>query len=105
MYASVTQFTVPHLGDDFEVAQEAFERNVVPELRKQAGYEGSYLMRTDRGEGVLITLWEDEAAANASESDGPLADQFEEFTPLLGKIDRGGKRFVVGFADHPVEPD
>ena len=105
MYASVTEFTIPHFGDDFEVAQEAFERNVVPELRKHNGYEGSYLMETDRGEGVLITLWEDEAAANASESDGPLADQIEEFLPLLGKINRAAKRFVVGFADHPVEPD
>lgn len=105
MYASVTQFTIPHFGDDYDVAQETFERNVVPELRKQTGYEGAYFMGTDRGEGMLITLWEDEAAANASESDGPLSEQFDEFLPLLGKIDRAKKRFVIGFADHPVEPD
>jgi hypothetical protein len=103
VYASVTQFTIPHFGDDFEIAQETFERNVVPELRKHAGYEGAYFMRADRGEGMLITLWEDEAAANASESDVPLVEQFDEFLPLLGKIDRAKKRFVVGFADHPVD--
>jgi hypothetical protein len=52
---------------------------------------------------MLITLWEDEAAANASESDVPLVEQFDEFLPLLGKIDRAMKRFVVGFADHLVD--
>ena len=105
MYASVTHFTVPHFGDDFDIAQEMFERNVLPEMRKQTGYEGSYFLRTDRGEGILVTLWEDEAAANASESSGPLGEQMALYIPYLGKISEGRKRFVVGIADHAVEPE
>ena len=103
MYASVTQFTVPHFGDDFDIAQEMFGRKVLPELRKQTGYEGSYFLRTDRGEGILVILWEDEAAANASESGGPMAEQMELFIPYLGTIREGKKRFIVGLADHAVD--
>ena len=105
MYASVTQVTVPHFDDDFSIAQETFERNVVPQLRKQTGYEGAYFMGTNKGEGLVITLWEDETAANASENAGPLADQIDELTSLLGHIDQTAKRFLVNFADHPLVTD
>ena len=105
LYASVTQFTVDFRGDDFDVAQETFERNVLPELRKQVGYEGCYLLRTTRGAGIIIFLWEDEAAAQASESGGPLVEQLQLLMPNLGKVTQTGQRFLVGLADHPVEPD
>lgn len=105
MLASVTQFTVDFRGDDFDVAQAAFERTIVPELRKMNGYEGSYFLRMKRGQGLLISLWEDEASLAASEHSGPLADQMEELVPLLGKIAAKNIHFTVGFADHPVEPD
>ena len=105
MLASVTQFAVDFRGDDFDVAQAAFERNLVPELRKQNGYEGCYFLRTSRGQGLLISLWEDEASLAASEHPGALADEMEELLPLLGKIAAKNIHFNVGFADHPVEPD
>lgn len=105
MYASVTQFTVDFRGDDFDVAQEMFERNVLPELRKQVGYEGCYFLRTERGVGVIMLLWEDEAAAQTSENNGPFAEQIELLMPNLGKVTQTAQRFLVGFADHPVEPE
>ena len=105
MFASVTQFTVDFRGKDLDVAQAAFERNLVPELRKQNGYEGCYFLRTARGQGLMISLWEDEEALNTSEHANAVVGQMEEITPLLGKIAAKNIRFSVGFADHPVEPD
>jgi len=103
--ASVTQFTVDFRGTDFDVAEAAFERKVVPELRKQNGYEGRYFLRTSRGQGLLISLWEDEQALAESEHPGALFDQMQDLIPLLGKIAAKNIRFDVGIADHPVEPD
>jgi hypothetical protein len=104
VYASVTQFTVDFRGDDMNVAQDAFERDVVPEMRKQAGYEGSYFLRTTKGSGVLISLWEDEATAQVSLHSGPFVDQMAALRRVLGKID-DEQTLRVGFADHLVEPD
>ena len=104
VYASVTQFSVDFRGDDFDVAQAAFERSVVPEMRRQAGYEGCYFLRTSRGSGLLISLWEDEAAAQTGAHPGAFTDQMQALRPLLGKV-IGEQSFRVGFADHPVEPD
>ena len=105
MLASVTQFTVDFRGDDFDVAQAAFERTVVPELRKQNGYEGCYFLRMARGQGLMISLWEDEASLAASEHPGALAEQMADLVPLLGKVAAKNIHFTVGFADHPFETD
>ena len=83
------------------VAQDAFERNVVPEMRKQAGYEGSYFLRTPRGVGVLISLWEDEAAAEVGLHSGPFVDQKAALRRVLGKVE-DEQAFRIGFADHPI---
>jgi len=102
VYASVTQFTVDFRGDDMDVAQDAFERDVVPEMRKQAGYEGSYFLRAARGAGVLISLWEDEAAAQVGLHSGPFVDQMAALRRVLGKIG-DEQAFRIGFADHPID--
>ena len=104
MYASVMQFKVDFRGDDFDNAQAAFERTVLPEMRRQPGYEGCYLLKTGRGAGLLISLWEDEAAAQTSGHPGPLLDQKAALRPLLGKV-VGEQTYQIAFADHPVEPE
>lgn len=105
MHATVLSFTVDFRGDDFDTAQTAFERAVVPEMRKQNGYEGCYVLRTSKGEGMLVMLWEDRDAALAAERPGPFFDQMQALIPLLGKTTADAQRYDVAFADHPVEPD
>lgn len=105
MYATVLNFAVDFRGDDFDNALNAFERAVVPEMRKQNGYEGCYVLRTGKGEGMLVLLWEDRAAAIAAERPGSFADQMQALIPLLGKTSADAQRYDVAFADHPVEPD
>jgi hypothetical protein len=101
LYASVTHFTVDPRDINLDIAQGAFERLVVPEMRKQAGYEGCYLLRTERGKGLLIALWEDEPAAISSENSGFYAEQIAKFLPLLGERPPEREYYAVGFADHP----
>jgi heme-degrading monooxygenase HmoA len=105
VYATVLNFTVDFRGDDFDTAQTAFERAVVPEMRKQNGYEGCYVLRTPKGSGMLVMLWEDRASAIAAERSGPFAEQMQALIPLLGETSADAQRYDVAFADHPVEPD
>jgi hypothetical protein len=105
VHATVLKFTVDFRGDDFENAQTAFERVVVPEMRKQNGYEGCYVLRTGRGDGMFVMLWEDRAAALSAERSGPFAEQMKALIPMLGDTTAEAQRYDVAFADHPVEPD
>ena len=103
MYARVTEFDVDPRDIDLDLAQEAFEKLVLPEMRKETGYEGFYLLRTKRGKGLLIALWEDEQAAVSSENTGYYAEQLELWFPLLGKRPPERDLFKVAIADHPEE--
>ena len=103
MYARVTQFTVDPRDIDLDIAQGVFERLVVPEMRKQNGYEGCYLLRAEQGKGMLIALWEDETAAVSSENSGFYAEQIQQLMPLLGTRPPEREYYSVAFADHPME--
>lgn len=102
MHARVTQFKVNPRDIDLDIAQGVFERLVVPELRKQMGYEGCYLLRMASGKGQLITLWESQEAAIASERSGFYAEQVEKLQPLLGSPAEL-EHYDVAFADHTFE--
>ena len=102
MYARVTQFQVDPRDIDLDIAQGVFERLVVPEMRKQMGYQGSYLLRTPDGKGLLVALWESENAAVSSETNGFYAEQLGKLLPLLGRTPPERQYYEVAFADHPV---
>ncbi len=101
MYARVTHFDVVLGEEAFGEAQRALERLVAPELRKQAGYAGCYLMRTQRGKGLLISLWEADDPMRAGDAGGFYARQLEQLQPLLGNHP-STESYGVDFADHPV---
>lgn len=101
MYARVTQFNVDPKDIDLDIAQGVFERLVVPEMRKQPGYEGCYLLRTETGKGIVVALWESEDAAVSSEASGYYAEQLDKLMPLLGTAPQRDY-YRVAFADHPL---
>ena len=104
MHARVTQFHVDPEDIDLDIAQGVFERLVVPEMRKQPGYEGCYLLRTERGKGTVVSLWESEEAAVASETRGYYAEQLSQLMPLLGNAP-DVETYRVAFADHPLSAE
>ena len=126
MHARVTYFDVDPNDDDLAAAWSAFERLVVPEMRKQAGYEGCYLLRGEGGRGLIVSLWESEDAMRSGEANPFYAEQFERFKEESSQpsLMRGWGRFHVeqveklksvpdrepltesygvDYADHPLE--
>ena len=63
MYARVTLFEIDTLRIGLDDALEQYKKLVVPETRKQEGYEGMYVMRTPEGKGLIMSLWSSEEAA------------------------------------------
>ena len=63
-------------------AVELFEKNVLPQCRKQPGFKGAYFL-DDRGTGesVAITFWESEEAMLASERNQFFQQQVAKFIP------------------------
>ncbi len=79
MYARLTQFEIDTLRIGLDEALERFRELVLPELRKQPGYAGLYVMRTPEGRGVLLSLWTSEAAAQAGVESGYYEEQLSKF--------------------------
>ncbi len=82
-------------------AQEAFERHVVPEMRRLPGYDGAYMLREDHTRGLIVMLWETEDTLQSGEATPGLAEQM---TRLQSQLGRRAVSTVseVGYADHPL---
>ncbi len=103
MFARVTTIDVDPQNLSPDLALGLFERLVAPELRKQAGYAGVYVLRRADRLALLISLWETEAAAVGSELTGYYGEQMAKFAPLWGSPP-GHDYYEVVFSDMP-SPD
>ena len=69
MYARVTNVRFP---PEMAAQVTGVARGLEPIRRRQRGFEGlRVLIRRDAGEGIIVSFWETEAGAEASEA-GPL---------------------------------
>ena len=66
-------------------AQEAFERHVVPEMRRLPGYDGAYMLREDHTRGLIVMLWETEDTLQSGEATPGLAEQMTRLQSQLGR--------------------
>lgn len=98
MFARVTMFEIDTLRINVDTALELFKEVVLPELRKQPGYEGLYVMRTPEGRGMLVSLWETETAAQAGIEGGYYDEQVAKFITLL-RQPPGRDHYEVVFID------
>ncbi len=66
MFARVTQVEIDVLRTSVEEAVRRFDAEVLPELRRQPGFEGAAVLANPAGFGTVITLWqrEEDAAPN-----------------------------------------
>lgn len=101
MYARVTLFELDTLRLPLEGALERFRALVAPELRRQPGYAGVYALSTPEGKGLLLTLWDSEAAAAAGEATGFYDEQVAKFLLLL-REPPGRDHYEVIYADVPL---
>ena len=79
-------------------ALERLEEQVLPELRKQQGYKGLYVLSTPEGKGLLMSLWETEEAAEAGVASGYYDEQVAKFITLL-RQPPGRDHYEVVFAE------
>jgi heme-degrading monooxygenase HmoA len=83
MVARVTLAEIDSVRTSVSRAVERFEESVVPELREQPGYEGCYVLATPEGKALVLTLWADEASAEAGVAGGSYGAQVEKFVTLI----------------------
>ena len=100
MFARVTLFEIDTLRISLDDALEKFKELIVPEARKQEGYEGMYVMRTPEGKGVIMSLWASEEAAAAGVTSGYYDEQVAKFVALFS-APAGREHYEVVFAEAP----
>jgi hypothetical protein len=98
MYSRVTQLEVDTLRFGTDEALAVFERDVVPALREQEGYEGAYVLMNPDGKAELITFWETEADAQATPF---YTEQLTQHVTLYRSAP-GRESYEVRFADAPL---
>ena len=83
MFARVTLFEVDTLRISLDSALERFNEQVLPEMRKQEGFEGVYLLRTPEGKGLVMSLCASEETAMASVESGFYDAQIAKFISVF----------------------
>ena len=100
MFARITMLEVDTIRINLDTALERFEELVLPELRKQAGYKGLFVLTTPEGKGLLMSLWETEEAAQAGVVSGFYDEQVAKFITLL-RQPPGRDHYKVMLAEAP----
>ncbi len=100
MFARVTLFEIDTLRINLDDALEQFKKLIVPEARKQEGYEGMYVMHTPEGMGLVMSLWANEEAATAGLTSGYYEQQLAKFVTLF-RVPPGREHYEVVIAEPP----
>jgi hypothetical protein len=105
MIARVLEGEIDAVRMSLDDAVDVVRGSVVPALRDQEGYGGMYLLLTDEGKALAISLWITEEAAEAGTVDSrPLyEDEIEKFTAIY-RAAPGRETYRVALADGPPGP-
>jgi heme-degrading monooxygenase HmoA len=101
MFARVTLVEIDPLRIPVPEAVQRFDELVLPEMRKQPGFEGMYLLATPEGKGMVISLWETAEAAEAGVVSGYYAEQLEKFVTFF-RAPPGREHYEVAIAEVPA---
>jgi heme-degrading monooxygenase HmoA len=103
MVARVTMAELDPVRMSVEEAAEVFRDSVVDALRRQDGYEGAYVLVSPQGQALALTLWRDEAAADAGLAGGRsfYEEQIAKFTTIY-RSPPGREQYDVVVADVPA---
>jgi heme-degrading monooxygenase HmoA len=101
MYARVTLLEIDPVRTDVASAVALFREHVLPDVRRQPGYAGVYVLATEEGKGLLLSLWETPEEADAQAGSGWYAETLSEHMTLF-RSPPGRERYEVVVADVPV---
>jgi len=100
MFARITLFEIDTVRISLDEVLEQFKELIVPEVRKQEGYQGMYVMRTPEGKGVIMSLWASEEAAVAGVTSGYYDEQVAKFVAVF-RAPPGREHYEVVIAEAP----
>jgi hypothetical protein len=101
MVARVTLAEIDAVRMSVARAVERFEASVIPELQREPGYEGCYVLTTPEGKALAVTFWTDDEAAERSLASGLYAAQVDKFVTLM-RTSPGREAYEVSIADAPA---
>jgi heme-degrading monooxygenase HmoA len=103
MIARTTLAEVDAVRMSVDDAVELFRESVLPALREQAGYQGSYVLLSPEGKALVLTFWDTEEAAEAGIAGGRsfYAEQIEKFVTIY-RAPPGRETYDVVLADAPA---
>ena len=104
MIARVTLFEIDVERTSAETALQQFKELILPDLRIQPGYQGVYVLRTSEGNGLLMSLWESEEAANAGIKSGYYDRQISKLVTMF-KEPPGREHYQVAYCELPQRMD
>jgi hypothetical protein len=100
VYARTTQLEIDTLRVSLDEALGVFERDVLPRLQAQRGFQGVYVLATPEGNALLVSFWETVEDADASRASGWYPDVLAEYTTLF-RSPPGREHYEVRFAMSP----
>ena len=83
MYARTTLFEVDTMRISLDDALQRFRDVVMPRLKTQPSYQGTMVLETPEGRGVLITFWDSAEAVAQTLDTGFYEEQVGEFLMFL----------------------
>ena len=83
MYARTTLFEVDTMRINLDEALQRFKDVVMPRLKTQPSYQGTMVLETQEGRGVLITFWDSAEAVAQTFDTGFYEEQVGEFLMFL----------------------
>jgi heme-degrading monooxygenase HmoA len=104
MVARATLAEIDPVRQSPHQAVEMFEESVIPALRGQEGYEGCYVLLSGEGKVLVLTFWESEGKAHASQLSGFYESQIEKLSDFVFfKSSPGREGYDVVVADSPAD--
>jgi heme-degrading monooxygenase HmoA len=98
MFARVTTFEIDTLRIDIDQALERFKQLVLPELRKQPGFDGLQVLTTPEGRGLLLSFWQTAECAASGVESGYYGEQVSKFV-MFFKQPPGREHYEVVFSE------
>ena len=103
MVARVTVAEIDPVRHNPRRAIERFETELIPALHEQDGYEGCYVLLSEEGKVLVISLWSSEEAAHASRVSGFYQSQIEKLSDVVFfRASPGREAYDVVVAEAPA---
>jgi heme-degrading monooxygenase HmoA len=101
--ARATMAEIDAVRMSVERAVDVFRDSVLPALREQDGYLGTYVLVSGEGSALVLTFWESEEAADAGLAGGRsfYEEQVAKFVTIY-RAPPGREHYDVVLADPPA---